>query len=154
MLVVCERWVGGGDRLLHIDASSSDHSRTFFLILAGVAQPWITEGPKPSVCRWLSLRHLVPNWLQLTQPASGTWLYNCLTRTCLRYSFAYLHRRLIDGSVEGQYVTLAQHSENKVRIRRKVEYSKESNLHLSWVAFKSSASKYLSSLVQDIVIKD
>ena len=29
------------------------------------AQPWVTEGPKPSVCRWLSIRHLVPNWLQL-----------------------------------------------------------------------------------------
>ena len=23
----------------------------FFLILAGVAQPWVTEGPKPYVCR-------------------------------------------------------------------------------------------------------
>ena len=29
------------------------------------AQPWVTEGPKPSVCRWLSIRHLVPSWLQL-----------------------------------------------------------------------------------------
>ena len=30
-----------------------------------VAQPWVTEGPKPSVCRWLSIRHLVSNWLKL-----------------------------------------------------------------------------------------
>ena len=29
------------------------------------AQLWVTESPKPSVCRWLSLQHLVPNWLQL-----------------------------------------------------------------------------------------
>ena len=27
-----------------------------------VAQPWVTVGPKPSVCRWLSIRHLVSNW--------------------------------------------------------------------------------------------
>ena len=45
------------------------------------AQPWVTEGPKPSVYRWLSIRHLVPNWLQLqlTQVVCGTWLYNCQT---------------------------------------------------------------------------
>ena len=24
-----------------------------------VAQPWVTVGPKPSVCRWLPIRHLV-----------------------------------------------------------------------------------------------
>ena len=29
------------------------------------AQPWVTEGPKPSCCRWLSIHHLVPNWLEL-----------------------------------------------------------------------------------------
>ena len=33
--------------------------------LGWAAQLWFTEGPKPSVCRWLSLRHLVPNSLQL-----------------------------------------------------------------------------------------
>ena len=27
------------------------------------AQPWVTEGPKPFVCHWLSIQHLVPNWL-------------------------------------------------------------------------------------------
>ena len=51
-----------------------------------------TEGPKPSVCRWLSLRHLVPSWLQLGRTASGTWLYYCLMPTCFRCSSAYLHR--------------------------------------------------------------
>ena len=30
MLIVCERWVGDGDRLLHIAPSSSDHSSTSF----------------------------------------------------------------------------------------------------------------------------
>ena len=60
------------------------------------AQPWVTEDPKPSVCRWLSLWHLVPNWLQLqmelSQAICSTWLYNCLTPTCFRCSSAYLRR--------------------------------------------------------------
>ena len=60
------------------------------------AQPWVTEGPKPSVCCWLSIRHLVCNWLQLqlelTRAVNGTRLYNCLTHTCFRCSSAYLHR--------------------------------------------------------------
>ena len=30
--------------------------------LGWVAQPWVTEDPKPSVCRWLSIRYLVSNW--------------------------------------------------------------------------------------------
>ena len=59
-----------------------------------VGHPWVTEGPKPSVCRWLSGWHLVPNWLQLqlTQAVCGTRLYNCLTPTCFHCSSAYLHR--------------------------------------------------------------
>ena len=56
-----------------------------------VAQPWVTEGPKPSICRWLSIQHLVPNWLQLelelTQAVYGTWLYNCLTPTCFLWAY-------------------------------------------------------------------
>ena len=31
--------------------------------LGWVAQLWVTEGPKPSVCHWLSILHLVSNWL-------------------------------------------------------------------------------------------
>ena len=50
--------------------------------LGWVAQSWVTEGPKLSVCHWFSIRHLVPNWLQLqlelTQAICGTWFYNCL----------------------------------------------------------------------------
>ena len=56
------------------------------------AQPWVTEGPKPSVCRWLSIRHLVPNRLQLelelTQAVCGTWLYFCLMPTCFLWAYA------------------------------------------------------------------
>ena len=76
MLVECERWVKDGDRLLFWPkvlltiAALLPH-------LGWVARPWVIEGPKVSVCRWLSLQHLVPNWLQLARTASGTWLYNC-----------------------------------------------------------------------------
>ena len=42
--------------------------------------------------------------LRLTRPASGTWLYNCLTFFRL---FTPVHF-LIDGLVEGQYVTIPQ----------------------------------------------
>ena len=71
------------------------------------AQPG-SWGPKPSVWRWHSLRHLVPNcdcnsnWtlpasnsnslqLQLTQAVCGTRLYNCLTYTCFPWAL-HLHR--------------------------------------------------------------
>ena len=60
--------------------------------LGWVARPWVTEGLKPSVCRWFSIRHLIPNWLQLARTASGTWLYNCLTSTCFCCPSAYLHK--------------------------------------------------------------
>ena len=63
-----------------------------FSHLGWIAQPWVTEGPKPSVCRWLSLRYLVSNWPQQARTASGTWLYKCLTSTCFCCSSAYLHR--------------------------------------------------------------
>ena len=114
--------------------SSSDHSSTsssFWLGCSTVGH-W---GPQPSVCRWLSLRHLVSNWNCNSncqpQAVCGTWLYNCLTYTCFLWAYAYriqprpqvmvifrylrpdapvsllftqVHL-LIDGSVEGQYVT-------------------------------------------------
>ena len=58
MLVVCEIWAGDGDRLLYIDPA------VLLSHLGWVTQPWVTEGPKPSVCHWLSIRHLVSNWLE------------------------------------------------------------------------------------------
>ena len=64
MFLVCERWVGDGDRLPHILTIAALLSH-----LGWAAQPWVTEGPKPSVCRWFSRGHLVP---QLTSAATGT----------------------------------------------------------------------------------
>ena len=60
------------------------------------AQPWVTEGRKPSVCKVFLRWHLVPNWLELqqglTEPVCGTWLYNCLTPSCFRCPTTYLHK--------------------------------------------------------------
>ena len=80
---LCERWAGDRERLLYwpqvllVIAALLSH-------LGWVAQPWVNEGPKPSVCRWLSrwfsCWHLVPNWL--TQSVCG--LYYCLSSTCFR----------------------------------------------------------------------
>ena len=87
MFVVCERWVGDEDRLLYLDPSSfRNHSSTSSS--SGVAQPWVTEGPKPSVCSKFSLGILSPTDLNRL----CTWLYGCLTTTCFRCSSAYLHR--------------------------------------------------------------
>ena len=76
----------------------------FFLILAGVAQPWVTDGPKPSVCRWLSLRHLVPNWLNWLEPPRTpgyiiVWHPPASAVLLLIYTGASLDWRLDRGSI-------------------------------------------------------
>ena len=98
MFLVCERWVGDGDRLRQ---SSSDHSSTSFASWLGCSTMghW---GPKPSVWIWFSLRkHPISNWLK----PSVSLLYFSLTTTVFRL-FTLVHL-LIDGSIEGQYVTLS-----------------------------------------------
>ena len=91
MLVVCERWVGDGDRLLHINQKVLLTIAALLSHSGRAAQPWVTEGPKPSFC-WLSIRHLVPNWLQLqlklTRAVCSTWLYFYLMPTCFLWAYA------------------------------------------------------------------
>ena len=101
MLVMCEWWVGDGDRLPLIDPK-------FFCIIAALLPHsagllnrghW---GPKPLVWSWFSLRrHPISNcdwnsnsnWLehcfelQLTQAVCRTWFYNCLTLTCFLWAY-------------------------------------------------------------------
>ena len=81
MFHVCERWVDTRTDCNIDPAVLLSH-------LGWVAQPWVTEGPKPSVCRWLSIRHLVFNWLK----PSVCWLNYFLTPTCFCCSSTYLHR--------------------------------------------------------------
>ena len=108
MLVECARWVGDVDRQLHIDPSSSDHSSTSFSSWLGLFNRGSLRVQSP-VCRWLSLWHLVPNWLQL-QPTQAVcvlviFLFDVHLLSLFFRLFTQVHI-LIDGSVEGQYVTL------------------------------------------------
>ena len=102
MLVMCERWVGDGTDCHILTPSSFDHSSTSSSFCwAAQSGSW---GPEPSVWRWLSLRHPVPNcdcnsnWTLpasdsnwLTQAVCGTWLYNFLMPTCIPWA-SHLHR--------------------------------------------------------------
>ena len=55
------------------------------------AQPWVTEGRKPSVCKLILTLATCPQLqleLELTQAVCGTWFYNFLTPTCLLGAYA------------------------------------------------------------------
>ena len=108
MMVICERWVGDGERLPHIDPK--------FLCIIAALLPHSAgllnrgpEGPSPlsgagSHCGILSPTATVTRTVTATRtptlPASnsnstqtvcGTWLYNCLTPTCFPWA-SHLHR--------------------------------------------------------------
>ena len=89
MLVVCERWVGDGDRLLHVDPKFFfDHSSTSFVFWLA-AQPWVTEGPSALSGSCYHTGILAPTaTARLTQAVCGTWLYNCLTSTWFLWAYA------------------------------------------------------------------
>ena len=110
MLLVCERWVGDGDRLLFWPKVLLTTIAALLSHLGWVAQPWVTEGPIPSVCRWFSREHLVSNWLQLQLTQAVCVLVIFLFDVHLLPLFFRLFTQvhlLIDGSVEGQYVTFS-----------------------------------------------
>ena len=99
MLVMCERWVGDGHRLLYIDPQFFWRIAALLPHFAGCSTVghW---GPKPSVWSWFSVcRHPFSNcdwnslpwtdpWNWLTQAVCGTWLYNCFTSTCFLWAYA------------------------------------------------------------------
>ena len=110
MLVMCERWVGNGERLPHIDSK-------FFCIIAallphsagllnrvpegpsplfgvgshyGILSPTATRNRTVTATRTeLCLPRTPTNWL--TQAVCSTWLYNCLTSTYFLWA-SHLHR--------------------------------------------------------------
>ena len=92
--------------------SSSDYSSTSFAFWLGSSTVghW---GPK-ALCLELVLTQAscpqlapIPTGTGIDPAVCGTWLYNCLTSTCFCL-FTQVHL-LIDGLVEGQYVTIAPH---------------------------------------------
>ena len=72
--------------------------------LGWVAQLWVTVCPKPSVCRWLSLRHLVSNCLEPSVHLV-ILLFNIHLLPLSFRLFTHVHF-LIDSSVEGQYIII------------------------------------------------
>ena len=103
MLVVYERLVGDGDRMLHIDSSSSDHSSTSFSSWLGCSTVghW---GPK-ALCLPLAL--ISASCPQLTQAVCVLviFLFETHLLPLFFHLFTLVHL-LIDGSVEGQYITI------------------------------------------------
>ena len=97
--------------------SSTDHSSTSFAfwLSCSTVGHWRL---KPSVWSWFSLR-LHPIFNSLKPSVS---LYFCLTSTCFRL-FTPVHL-LIEGSVEGQYVTsfLSDTYRSKLAINPKRKY--------------------------------
>ena len=84
--------------------SSSSTIAALLLHLGWVAQPWVIEGRKPSVCKLILT---LASYLQLTQTVCA--LFILLLNVHLLPLFFRLFTQehlLIDGSVEGQYITL------------------------------------------------
>ena len=93
MFLVCERWVGDADRLLHNDPNSSDHSSTPFSSWLGLLNRESLRAQSPLSAAGFHFGILSPtdsncNWLK----PYVSWLYFCLTSTHFRCSSAYLHR--------------------------------------------------------------
>ena len=137
--VMCEKWVGDRDRQQHIDPKFLCSSSTYSSF-CWAAQPG-SWGPKPSVWRWLSLRHVDPNcdwnsncdcnsnWTLLASDSNRlkpsvapgyiiVWHppASCGRRMCTKFNPSIDQSDipisstgctcfLIDGLVEGQYVT-------------------------------------------------
>ena len=81
--------------------------------LGWVDQPWVTEGRKPSVCKLILT---LASYLQLTQTicALVILLFNAHLLPLFFHLFTQVHL-LIDGLVEGQYITLETHiCKNKI----------------------------------------
>ena len=119
--VECERWVGDWTDCNILTPRSSDYSSTSFAFWLGSSTGG-PEGPSPLLGAGSHCLELQHELLQ-TDSNSGTGLYNCLKSTCFLW-VSHLHRIqpvhgqgyiliystgctcfLIDGWVEGQYVT-------------------------------------------------
>ena len=101
MLVMCEKWVGDGERLPHIDPKFLWPWQFFFILLgcstvgpegpsplSGAGSHSGTLSPTGTATRTstLSNSQTASNWL--TQAVFGTWLYNCLTYTSFLWTYA------------------------------------------------------------------
>ena len=108
-LVVCERWVGDGDRLLNIDPKFFfDHSSTSSSSCLGLLNRESLRAAGPSVCK---LVLTLASYLQLTPTNSNRpgHLVILLSHVHLLPLFFRLFTQVhlfIDSSVEGQSITV------------------------------------------------
>ena len=101
--VVREKWVETRTDC-YIDPSSSlDHSSTSLASWLGLLDRGSLRAQSPQSASWFSLRHSVSNWLKppghLVILFSNAHLLPLFFRLFIQVHF------LIDGSVEGQYIT-------------------------------------------------
>ena len=75
--------------------------------LGWVVQPWVTEGPKAFVCHWLSIRHLVSNWLFFQIPKFSAHRFWALRHSYSR-SISYL------GFIMTVVIVISSASEHKL----------------------------------------
>ena len=106
MLVVSERWVGDGDRLIFWSKVLLATIAALLPHLAGVAQPWVTEGRKPSVCKLIltlaSCPQLTPTPTDSSRLRPGYIIVSRPPASVvppLIYTSAYLDWRLGRGSI-------------------------------------------------------
>ena len=105
MFVVCERWAGDKDRLQYWPKFTSWPQQHFFLILAWGCSTVGHWGPqRPQSASWFSRWHPVSNWLEPSEHLVILFSYVHMLPLFFR-SFTQVHL-LIDGSVEGQYITI------------------------------------------------
>ena len=100
-------------------------------------------GPTPSVWSWFALRHPVSNWLE----PSGHLVILFSNVHLLLLFFRLFTHLLIDGSVEGQYIT----EENK-RKKKRQNYSRSMKNWKNWTIFTilivNSMGSHLYNLLQ------
>ena len=108
MLVACERWVGDGDRLLHIDPSSSDHSSTYFSSWMGLLNhgslraqsPLSAAGSHFGILSPTDSSRLCPGYIIFFRPLASALLPLIYTGASLdwrlgRGSICYRNRRRV-----------------------------------------------------------
>ena len=105
---VCEMsWRRGQTAILILKLKLFWPWQHFFLILARLLNHGSLRAQSPQSASWFSIRHLVLKWLQLTQAVCALviLLFNANLLPLFFRLFTQVHL-LIDGSVEGQYITI------------------------------------------------
>ena len=101
MFLVCERWVGNSGRTAILTSSSSSTIAAFLPHFGWVAQPWVTEVRKLSVCKLILT---LASYLKLIRTAPVISFSDDHLLPLFFRLFTQV-RLLIDDSVEGQYIT-------------------------------------------------